>query len=306
MHRQDNNEKEYISLPKELAQKVKLFEIHSRKLIFAGLAGEYRSVFRGRGMEFDEVRPYAPGDDVRLIDWNVSARTGNLYIKKHIEEREQTVILMVDLSGSGDFTSAQRTKREIAAEICCILGFAAATNNDRVGLLLFTDQVEKYVPPQRSTRHALRIVRDLLLNKPQSKQTDIKAALGYLNRVLHRPAIVFLVSDLISKDFSQALKVANRRHDIVVIQLTDRREFELPPMGLLAVEDAETGEVFLVDTDSKQFQEKFFTQVQSEQAALRKLFSQLAIDYLQLNTHEAYETGLRRLFALRSRRLIHS
>src|SRR5256885_16548399 len=153
----ENRQQEPVALPRELARKIKLFEIHSRKLIIAGLAGEYRSVFRGRGMEFDEVRPYAPGDDVRLIDWNVSARTGELHIKKHVEEREQTVLLIVDLSGSGDFTTPDRTKRQIAAEICCILGFAAAANNDRIGLLLFTDRVEKYVPPLRGVRHALRI-----------------------------------------------------------------------------------------------------------------------------------------------------
>lgn len=291
-------------LPRELAQKIKLFEIHSRKLMVSGLAGEYRSVFRGRGMEFDEVRPYAPGDDVRLIDWNVSARTGDLYIKKHIEEREQTVLLIIDLSSSGDFTTADRTKREIAAEICCILGFAAAANNDRVGLLLFTDRVEKYVPPDRGTRHALRIVRDLLLYQRSSRRTDISAALNYLNRILRRPAVVFLVSDFLSADFERALRVASRRHDMVAIHLTDARESELPRLGLVEVEDAETGEQLLIDSASTEFQKLFGSLASSEGETLRKLFNQLSIDYLRLRTDEPYEAALRKLFVLRSRRLV--
>ncbi|MEW6730408.1 MAG: DUF58 domain-containing protein [Acidobacteriota bacterium] len=301
----NTNPRESLVLPKELARKIKQFEIHSRKLIYAGLAGEYRSVFRGRGMEFEEVRPYTPGDDIRFIDWNVSARTASLYIKKHIEEREQTVLLVVDLSRSGDFTTATRTKREIAAEICCILGFAAAANNDRVGLLLFTDQVEKYVPPERGTRHALRIVRDLLLVQPKGRRTDIATALDYLNRVMRRPAVVFLVSDLLSSNFERALRVASRRHDIVVIQLTDARENLLPPVGLLEFEDAETGERLFVDTTNAAFQDSFAQLASREEERWQKLFYRLSIDYLRLKTHEPYEAALRRLFMLRSRRLVH-
>jgi uncharacterized protein (DUF58 family) len=287
-----------------LAQKIKLFEIHSRKLIISGFAGEYRSVFRGQGMEFDEVRPYTPGDDIRLIDWNVSARTGELYIKKHIEEREQTVLLVVDLSKSGDFTSTNRTKREIAAEICCILGFAAATNSDRVGLLLFTDRVEKYVPPQKGLKHALRIVRDLLLTEPISPKTSISSALNYLNQILRRPAVIFLVSDFLDKDFSKALKITSHRHDIVAIQLTDLREKSLPKVGLIEIIDSETGEKFLLDSSSKLFQENFQRIIEEERVFLWKLFAQLSIDYVKLTTNEPYEASLRKLFKVRSQRLI--
>lgn len=291
-------------LPPELAQKIKLFEIHSRKLIVSGFAGEYRSVFRGQGMEFDEVRTYTPGDDVRLIDWNVSARTGELYIKKHIEEREQTVLLVVDLSKSGDFTTASRTKREIAAEICCILGFAAATNNDRVGLLLFTDQVEKYVPPQKGLQHALRIVRDLLLTKPLSPKTNISFALSYVNKILRRPAIIFLVSDFIDKDFERALKITSHRHEIIAIELIDQKEKSLPNLGLIEIMDSETGEIFLVDSSSKSFQENFAQIVEEETKFFQKLFARLSIDYVKLITNEPYEASLRKLFAKRSKRLV--
>lgn len=298
------NTNKTLGLPPALAQKIKLFEIHSRKLIVSGFAGEYRSVFRGRGMEFDEVRPYSAGDDVRLIDWNVSARTGEIYIKKHIEEREQTVILIVDLSKSGDFTTSKYSKREIAAEICCILGFAAATNNDRVGLLLFTDKVEKYVPPQRGLKHALRIVRDLLLTEPESKKTNISFALNYLNHILRRRAVVFLVSDFLDKNFEQALRITSHRHDIVAIHLTDAREKYIPSLGLVEIEDFETGEKFLFDSSSKSFQEVFTKIISQEKIFFRKLFAQLSIDYVELTTNEPYDTSLRRLFALRSQRLI--
>lgn len=295
--------KKPLGLPVELAKKIKMFEIHSRKLLVSGFAGEYKSVFRGRGMEFDEVRPYTAGDDVRLIDWNVSARTGELYIKKHIEEREQTVLLIVDLSKSGDFTTARRTKKEIAAEICCILGFAAATNNDRVGLLLFTDKVEKYVPPQRGLKHALRIVRDLLLVEPTSEKTNISCALNYLNNIFRRPAVIFLVSDFLDQGFQKALKVASYRHDLVAIRLTDTREKILPKLGLIEIADLETGEKLLVDSSSKLFQANFLKQITEERMFLQKLFAQLSIDYVELTTNEPYDASLRRLFALRSQRL---
>lgn len=290
-------------LSPEVMRKIKLFEIRSRKLMTAGFAGEYASVFRGRGMEFDEVRQYAPGDDVRLIDWNVSARTGSLYIKKHIEEREQTVLLAVDLSNSQNFATSARTKREIAAEVCCILGMAAASNNDRVGLLLFTDRVEYYTPPKSGTRHALRVVRDLILSRPQSVRTDLGVALGYINRVLRRPAVVFLVSDFLSPDFAKELKIVSRRHDVVAIEFVDALEREFPSVGLVEVEDAETSERVLVDSSSAAFRLSFSRAVEVHQEQLRRLFGNLSIDYVSLSTHEPYEASLRRLFALRSQRL---
>ncbi len=292
-------------LPPEVMRKIKLFEIRSRKLMTAGFAGEYASVFRGRGMEFDEVRQYTPGDDVRLIDWNVSARTGSLYIKKHIEEREQTVLLAVDLSRSQDFTTSARTKREIAAEVCCILGIAAASNHDRVGLLLFTDRIEYYTPPKSGTRHALRVVRDLMLSRPQSAKTDLSVALSYINRVLRRPAVVFLFSDFLSPDFEKELKILSRRHDVVAIEFADALERDFPSVGLVEVEDVETGERLLLDSSSAAFRRGFSSATKLHQEQLRRLFGSLSIDYVSLSTHEPYEAPLRRLFALRSQRAFY-
>jgi uncharacterized protein (DUF58 family) len=296
-----NDSAQKFSLPPELARKIRRFEINSRKLIVNGLAGAYRSVFRGRGMEFDEVRPYLPGDEIRLIDWNVSARTGELYIKKHVEEREQTVVLVVDMSASGDFTSTRRTKREIAAEICCILGFTAAVNNDRVGLLMFTDQIEHYVAPRRGSRHALRIVRDLLLWQPQSRCTDITMALNYLHKVLRRSAVIFLVSDFLTTGFDRALKLASYRHDLVAIEVQDPHEITLPSVGLIALTDAETGAQQLVDTSSPKFRAHWIKQQQQAQTDLHRLFKQLAVDYIQVDTKAPYETALHRLFLERAR-----
>jgi uncharacterized protein (DUF58 family) len=289
-------------LPPEIARRIKLFEIKTRRLMRMGLAGEYRSRMRGRGVEFDEVRAYAPGDEVRLIDWNVSARAGGLYIKKHIEEREQTVILAVDLSASGDFGTRAQTKRELAAEVCCVLGCAAALNHDRVGLLMFTDRVERFVPPARGTRHALRIVRDLLSYRPVGRATDIGAALNYLHRVTRRAAVVFLVSDFISPPYEHSLRVAARRHDLVAVVISDRREREVPRVGLIEIADAETGERVLVDTSDPAFQRDFAARRVAENARRVELFRRSCVDYIELETGEIYEAKLRQFFAARDGR----
>ncbi|MCS6886323.1 MAG: DUF58 domain-containing protein [Acidobacteriota bacterium] len=271
----------------------------------AGFAGEYRSVFRGRGIEFDEVRPYEPGDDVRLIDWNVSARTGELYIKKHVEEREQTVLLVVDLSGSQEFASFARTKREVAAEICCVLGIAAASNNDRVGLLIFTDLVEHYVPPQRGIRHALRAVRDLILATPKSRKTNLSVALGYIRRVLRRTAVIFILSDFLCAGFEKELRVLARHHDVVAIRLQDPIEKLFPKAGIVAIEDAETGEAVFIDSSDKGFRSRLAEELEKQEGYLRRLFAGLSIDYLSLSTAESYESALRRLLLLRSQKMSH-
>jgi len=293
-------------LPPEVARRIKLFEIRTRRLMAMGLAGEYRSVFRGRGIEFDEVRAYAPGDDVRLIDWNVSARADGVYIKKHVEEREQTVILAVDLSASGDFGTPRQTKRELAAEVCCILGFAAALNHDRVGLLLFTDRIERFVPPARGTRHALRIVRDLLSYEPGRRATDVSAALDYLSRVTRRPAVVFLVSDFMSPPYERSLRTLGRRHDLVALVVSDAREREMPKVGLVEVIDAETGRRVLIDTSDLSFHAALAAHRQIENAQRAELFRRSRVDYIELETGQAYEAKLRRLFAIRAERQRHA
>ncbi len=286
----------------ELGRRVKLFEIRARRLIARGLAGQYRSVFRGRGIEFDEVRAYAPGDDVRLIDWNVSARADGIHIKKHIEEREQTVLLLVDISASSDFGTRAQTKRELIAELCCVLGLAAAAGHDRTGLLLFTDRVEHFVPPARGRRHALRLVRDLLGFRPVGRATNIGLALDYLNRVRRQPAVVFLVSDFISHSYEDSLRIAARRHDLVAVVVSDVRERELPPVGLVELKDIESGERVLVDTSDPAWRQNLRARLEAEKIQRAELFRRSGVDYIELETGEAYEAKLRRFLVARSKK----
>ncbi|MCA9971588.1 MAG: DUF58 domain-containing protein, partial [Anaerolineales bacterium] len=243
-------------LTSELYRKIRQIEIHTRHLVNASFAGEYQAVFKGRGMEFDEVRPYTPGDDVRGIDWNVTARSGTPYVKRYVEERELTVMLAWDASASGDFGSVNRFKRELAAELTAVLAFAATTNNDKVGLLIFTDRIERFIPPRKGRRHVLRLIRELLAFAPQGRGTDIRLALETLNHALKRRSILFLVSDFLADPAGYAgiLGVTNRRHDVVAVDLTDPLEQEVADVGLLALEDAETGELTWVDTGSRAWQ----------------------------------------------------
>jgi len=244
-------------LPKEILQKIRRIEIQTRNLVNDVFSGEYHSVFRGRGMEFSEVREYQPGDSIRTIDWNVTARTGHPFVKKYVEERELTVILMVDASSSGEFGTCRKTKREISAEISALLAFSAIKNNDRVGLIIFTDQVEKFVPPKKGSKHVLRVIRELLYFRPHGRGTDIVAALDYLNRLTRRKAVVFLISDFLCSGYEQALRVTNKRHDLVAISITDPREQTLPNVGFVELEDAETGERILRDTSDRSFRQSF-------------------------------------------------
>ena len=237
----------------DLIARIRRIEITTRKLVSDSFAGEYQSVFKGRGMEFDEVRQYHPGDDVRSIDWNVTARTGEPYVKSYIEERELTVMLAVDVSGSGDFGTRNRFKRELAVELAAVMSFAATTNNDKVGLLLFTDRVESLVPPRKGRSHVLRMVRDLLVFQPVGSGTDIRLALDTVHQMLKRRSIVFLVSDFLAdpESYRQAMLVTNRRHDVVAFDLSDPLEHEIADVGLLALEDAESGQLRWVDTGSR-------------------------------------------------------
>jgi uncharacterized protein (DUF58 family) len=292
-------------LPKEILRKIRRIEIQTRHLVNDVFSGEYHSVFKGRGMEFSEVREYQRGDSINTIDWNVTARMGHLFVKKFVEERELTVILMVDASASGRFGSQRKTKREIAAEISALLAFSAIKNNDRVGLIIFTDEVEKYVPPKKGTKHVLRVIRELLYFRPQRRGTNIASALEYLNRLTRRKAVVFLISDFLSSGYERALRVANRRHDVVAIAITDPREQNLPKVGYIELQDAETGEVGLFNTSNRTFRESFSaTQVRLAERRTRQLAS-MNVDSVNIvldETEDPYSVPLMKFFQMRAKK----
>ncbi len=290
------------AVPRELLKKVLRIEIRTNRMVNDILAGEYHSVFKGQGMEFQEVREYQPGDDIRSIDWNVTARMGHPFVKRYVEERELTVMLLVDASSSGDFGTATQMKREVAVEICALLAFSAIKNNDRVGLIIFTDNVELYVPPKKGKKHVLRLIRELLAFKPSHGRTDIGGALDYLNRVSKRNSVVFVVSDFLGGTFDSPLKVANRKHDVVTITIVDPREVSLPPLGLIEFEDAETGETILLDSSSLAATRGFSRQAEAELSALRGLFTRLGVDNVEIMTDQPYIHPLVRFFHKRAAR----
>src|SRR6516162_1568255 len=235
-------------LPREVIRQVRRLQLKARRAVEDLLGGEYKSVFKGTGIAFEEVREYQPGDDIRAIDWNVTARMGHPFVKRFIEERERTVVLVVDCSASQQFGSGLRQKREVAAELAAVLAFSAVSNNDRVGLLQFTDKVERFVPPRKGTRHVLRLIRDVLFYEPVRRGTSLKGGLDFLNRVLRRRTIVFLLSDFLDEGFEPSFKRAGRRHDLIAVRISDPHEEELPAVGLLELEDAESGERLMLDT----------------------------------------------------------
>jgi uncharacterized protein (DUF58 family) len=295
---------------REILKKVRQIEIRTKRLVADTLAGQYHSVFKGRGMNFDAVREYVLGDEVRTIDWNVTARAGRPFVKKFVEERELTLLLMVDVSASGDFGSGMQSKRELAAEIASVLAFSAIKNSDKVGLLLFTDRVELFVPPRKGRRHVLRIVRDVLSFEPVGCGTDLVHALDFANDVSERRGIVFLLSDFQTPnqsvddiaDFRLALRQTNRRHDLVAMPIEDPRERELPDLGIVAIEDAETGEMVEMDTANPEVRERFsqIALVRSEQ--LQKIFNREAIDSLRLSTDRPYVADVVAFFKNRARK----
>lgn len=280
-------------------------EIRTRHLVNDSFAGEYHSIFKGRGMEFDEVRPYAPGDEIRDIDWNVTARMGDPYVKRYAEERELTVMLVVDASGSGDFGSVNQFKRELAAEIAAVLSLAATTNNDKVGLLIFTDRVELFIPPRKGRKHVLRIIRELLAFQPTGKGTDIRLSLDTINRVLKRRGIIFLLSDFLldPETYRRSLVVANRRHDVIAIELSDPLESRMADVGMIALEDAESGEMSWVDTAHAEWREMFRQRSTRLADAKSRLFNRCNVDRILVTTADDYVTALTRFFQRRSRRL---
>lgn len=288
---------------RKILKKVKQIEISTRAVVNDVFSGEYHSVFKGRGMEFAEVREYQPGDDVRLIDWNVSARSGKPFIKVFEEERELTVMLLVDVSSSGNFGTAMQTKREVAAELSAVLAFSAIKNNDKVGLMIFSDKIEKFIPPRKGKKHVLRVIREILFYKPQESRTDLSIGLEYLSRIIKRRSTVFLISDFLTDDFEKALHVANRKHDIIAISITDPREVTMPDVGLIELEDAETGEFALLDTGSSGVRNDFYNDVQRHHGKLRNLFRSIGVDHIEVLTDRSYIEPITRFFKMRARRL---
>jgi uncharacterized protein (DUF58 family) len=292
-------------LTPELIRKIRRIEIRTRRLVNDSFAGEYHAIFKGRGMEFDEVRPYQAGDEVRAIDWNVTARTGQLFVKRYVEERELTVMLLVDASASGLFGTVNRFKREIAAELAAVLAFSAISNNDKVGLLVFTDRVELFISPRKGRRHVLRLIRDLLAFEPTGSGTDLRLALDTVNRVLKRRSIVFLISDFLTppERYRSVLQISNRRHDVIAVTLSDPREWAWPRVGLVALEDAETGQVQWVDTSNRQWRETFTERVKELQLARQRVFRKAKVDRIDITTDAEYVTPLTVFFEKRTRRL---
>ena len=286
-------------IPKEILDKVRLIEIHARSIVNNLFAGEYHSVFKGQGMEFAEVREYERGDDVRTIDWNVTARVGRPFVKVFDEERELTVLLVVDASASGAFGSVSQMKGEIAVEISALLAFSAIRNNDRVGLVIFTDEVEVFVPPKKGRRHVLRVIRELLYFQPRGRRTSIATALEYLDRVIYRRAIVFLISDFMDTEYDRALQRLSRRHDLIAISLVDPRERRLPSVGFLTLHDAETGELIVVDSGSAEVREAFESAGKREAQERRRTFRRLGIDEIPVDTSRSYVEPLVHFFQTR-------
>jgi len=290
-------------IPREILKKVKRIEIQTRGIVNDVFSGEYHSVFKGRGMEFSEVREYQIGDDIRIIDWNVSARIGQPYVKVFEEERELTVVLLVDVSSSADFGTFQQMKGEIAVELCAVLAFSAIKNNDKVGLIIFSDRIEKFIPPKKGKSHVLRVLRELLYHKPQGSGTDIKSALEYLSRVQQKRATVFLVSDFISEGYEKALQIANKKHDIVALTVVDPRERGMPEIGLIELEDAETGETVVIDTSDPAIMNLFSAQTEKERIKREKLFKSMDIDFIDIFTDQSYVEPLIKFFRKRAKRI---
>ena len=289
-------------IPREILKQVRRIEISTRGLVNEVFSGEYHSVFKGRGMNFAEVREYQYGDDIRSIDWNVTARNNAPFVKVFEEERELTVMLVVDVSASGDFGTKERMKGEVAVEICALLAFSAIKNNDKVGLIIFSDRIEKFVPPRKGRRHVLRVLRELLFHEPEGRGTDITAALEYLTHVQRKKAVTFLVSDFQDDGFERALAIAGRRHDLIAIRLGDERERVLPALGYLELEDPETGERILVNTSNADFRSAFSEGVVRRREALDTALRKGKVDVIDIQTGQPYVKPLMRFFQERARR----
>ena len=289
-------------ISKELLKKIELIRISTRKAVTNIFSGEYESAFKGQGIEFEEVREYQPGDDVRSIDWNVTARTGVPYIKRFKEERELTILFLVDLSASGSYGSSEKTRNEAAAEIVAVLSFAAVNNNDKIGLIVFTDTVEMFVPAKKGYKHTLRMVRDLLIFKPESRKTSINASLEYLGKITRRKAVVFLLSDFFDSGYEHLLKITAKRHDFVTILLSDPTEKKLPRAGLAEIEDAETGETIIIDTSDRAVAAAYEKMNRNRVENLLSRFNSIGIDNIHIDIDSEWVHTLSAFFLYRERR----
>jgi uncharacterized protein (DUF58 family) len=290
--------------PAEILKKIRALEIKTRGLVETAFAGDYHSVFKGRGMNFEDVREYQPGDEIRAIDWNVTARMGSAFVKKFTEERELTVMLIVDVSASGNFGSTTQSKRELAAEVACLIAFSAIRNNDKVGLLLFTDRVELFIPPKKGRSHTLRLIREILFFEPEGRGTEPALALDYLNNIVTRRAVVFFISDFQAPDFARALAITARRHDFIAVHIHDEREQSFPNVGIITLEDAETGEQIEINTTDRATRARFAESVDREQTELSRTLRRNRIDTIALRTGDNYLPALRSFFKQRERRLM--
>jgi len=289
-------------IPKEILKKIRHIEIRTKRLVNDLFSGEYHSTFKGQGMEFEEVRQYQPGDDIRLIDWNVTARTGYPHVKKFREERELSVVLLVDASSSGRFGTRDRFKSEVAAELCALLAFSAIKNNDKVGLIIFTDRIEKFVPPQKGRSHVLRLIREIIYFEPEGRGTDIAGAIEYFNKVIKRKSVVFLVSDYMFEGFLKPLQLSNKKHDVVAIRVSDPREMAFENVGLIELEDAETGEVVMINTGSREFRREFQARAEEDILDLKRSFQLINMDFINIRTDQSYISPLVNFFKMREKR----
>ena len=290
-------------LPRELIKRIRRLEITTRKVVSSVLSGQYHSVFKGRGMAFSEVRQYQPGDEVRTIDWNVTARMNDAYVKVFTEERELTVMLLVDVSASGSFGSGERSKAELSAEVAAQIAFSAIANNDRVGLVLFSDRIEKVVPPRKGKSHVLRLITDILTTKPKGKGTSLNEALTYLSHVAKRKTVTFLISDFIAQEYEKGLRIVGRKHDLVPVVVNDPFEEKFPALGVVDLEDPETGERMTIDTSDPRVRGRFQKFMAARRDERNKVFKRLQLDSVELRAHEEYALSLRKFFAARAARL---
>ena len=286
----------------ELLKKVRKIEIKTRGLSNQIFSGEYHSAFKGRGMAFSEVREYQPGDDIRAIDWNVTARLNHPYIKIFEEERELTVMLLVDVSGSGDFGTVKQFKKDMMTEICAVLAFSAIQNKDKIGVIFFSDQIEKFIPPKKGKSHILRIIRELIEFEPKHRKTNIGEALRYFTNVIKKKSTAFIISDFINEGFEDALKIANRKHDVVAIRIFDQREATLPNVGLMRMKDAETDDFMLVDTNDHQVRENYFHWWKEKENYLKNVFAKSGVDVVKIRTDQNYVQPLMTMFKKREKR----
>ena len=290
-------------LPAELIKKIKTIHIKTGRLVNTMMAGQYKSVFRGTGIEFEEVREYSPGDEVKDIDWKVSARMGRPYVKRYVEERELVVMLLLDLSASGQFGTTGNRKKDIAAEIASILAFNAIRNNDKVGAILFTDRVEKYIPPKKGASHVWRVIKEFFAYEPQYRGTDIMAAIDYLGRVCRKKTVSFVISDFLSGDYALPLKVVSKKHEMIAVLLSDPGDFSLPPGGIITLRDLETGELFYVDGSDKTSREQYQNISRGEYQKTLELLKTADVDCIQIQTNDSVTDALTRYFRLREKRI---